>query len=149
MSPSAIAVLASALALLAACQRPNPNTAASSGPPASAPAPGGPVSDADAAPCWNIGLGDAARVVACTAIIQSGSSVQQRATALNNLGVIFAGEGDKHRAIADYDAAIRLNSTYPAAFYNRAHAKRDKGDTPGADADAAQAVRLDPHLAGH
>jgi tetratricopeptide (TPR) repeat protein len=98
--------------------------------------------------CSDIGGESAPRLAACTAVIQSGADAVTRQRALNNRGVLLSGQDDD-RAIADYDAAIAINPQYAAAFYNRAQAWRHKGDTAKADADAAEAVRLDPGLAGH
>ena len=100
--------------------------------------------------CSELGGETAPRVAACTAVIQSVAAPSDtRAKALNNRGVLSSGQGDNDLAITDYDAAIRINPKYPAAFYNRAQAWRRKGDTARADADAAEAVRLEPGLAGH
>jgi tetratricopeptide (TPR) repeat protein len=105
--------------------------------------------DAAMATCSNLGGETAPRLSACTAVIQSSTaSAVDRSRALNNHGVLLLGQ-DNDRAIADFDAAIRINPQYAAAFYNRAQAWRRKSDTARADADAAQAVRLDPNLAGH
>jgi tetratricopeptide (TPR) repeat protein len=48
------------------------------------------------------------------------------------------------RAIADFDAAIKLDPGYATAFYNRANAKLNAGDKPGAIADYREAVALRP-----
>lgn len=53
---------------------------------------------------------------------------------------------DNKRAIADYDAAIKIEPHYAAAFYNRGNARLDLGDRNGAIADYRQALKLDPHL---
>jgi tetratricopeptide (TPR) repeat protein len=50
-------------------------------------------------------------------------------------------------AIGDYTQAIRLDANFAYAFFNRALAERAKGDTAAADADQAEAIRLDPKLA--
>jgi tetratricopeptide (TPR) repeat protein len=101
------------------------------------------------ATCSDIGGETAPRLAACTAVIQSSAATSDlRAKALNNRGVLASGQGDIDRAIADYDAAIRVNPRYAAAFYNRAQAWRRKSGTARADADSAEAVRLDPKLAG-
>jgi tetratricopeptide (TPR) repeat protein len=48
------------------------------------------------------------------------------------------------RAIADYDAALKLNPAQADAFNNRGEVWRKKGDRPRALADFAAAIRLDP-----
>jgi tetratricopeptide (TPR) repeat protein len=54
---------------------------------------------------------------------------------------------DYDQAIADYDAAIRLNPQYTAAYFNRGTARRVKNDLTGAIADYDTAIRLDPQYA--
>ena len=44
----------------------------------------------------------------------------------------------------DYDQAIKLNSGYAVAFYNRGNAKYDKGDYARAIADYDSAIKLNP-----
>jgi tetratricopeptide (TPR) repeat protein len=124
------AVLLAALALLGACGRHHEAQAASM------------------ATCSDI-AGDAPiRIAGCSAVIQSPTApADTRAKAFNNRGVLFAGQDDD-RAIADYGAAIGLDAHYAVPFYNRAQVWRRRGDTAKADADAAEAVRLDPSLAG-
>ena len=110
---------------------------------------GAPSVDAAMATCSDLGGENAARIAACTAVIQaSAAPPETRARALNNRGVLISSQGDLDRAIADYDAAIQIDPNYAAAFYNRAKAWPQKGDGAHADADSAEAVRLDPGLAG-
>ncbi len=136
--------LIGALAWLGACSQ-SPAPAASASPSDSEARVA-----ADMATCSDLGGGTAPRVAACTAVIQSSAANSvDRSRALNNRGVLFVGQGDADRAIADYDAAIGINPQYAIAFYNRAQAWRRKGDAARADADSAEAVRLDPNLAGH
>src|SRR5688572_9515160 len=47
----------------------------------------------------------------------------------------WANKNDHDRAIADYDAAIRINSKYTNAYYNRGIAWGAKGDPDRAIAD--------------
>jgi tetratricopeptide (TPR) repeat protein len=47
-------------------------------------------------------------------------------------------------AIADYDAAIKINPKDQFAFNNRANLQRDKGDLDRAIADYSEAIRIDP-----
>ena len=56
-------------------------------------------------------------------------------------------KGDKDRAIADYNEAIRLNPNDADAYYNRGNAWSDKGDNDGAIADYNEAIRLIPQFA--
>ena len=104
--------------------------------------------DAAMATCSDIGGESTPRVTACTSVIESRAATSEvRARALNNRGVLFAGQDQYDRAIDDYDAAIAIDARYAAAFYNRAQAWRHKGNNVQADDDTAQAVGLDPGLA--
>jgi tetratricopeptide (TPR) repeat protein len=104
--------------------------------------------DASMTACSELGGDTPARIAACTAVIQSPAAPSvTRERAFNNRGVLKAGQDDDG-AIADYDAAIGIDPHYAAAFYNRAQVWRRKGDAAKAEADAAEAVRLDPGLAG-
>jgi tetratricopeptide (TPR) repeat protein len=56
-------------------------------------------------------------------------------------------KGERDRAIADYDEAIRLNPKNARAFQIRGLAHRAKGDNDRAIADYDEAIRLDPKYA--
>jgi tetratricopeptide (TPR) repeat protein len=64
--------------------------------------------------------------------------------AYSNRGNTFDDKKDYARAIADFDAAIKLEPHYATAFYNRANAKLNAGDKTGAIADYRQALALRP-----
>jgi tetratricopeptide (TPR) repeat protein len=99
--------------------------------------------------CSNMGGEAALRIAACTTVIQSSDATPlTRSIAANNRGVIWMGQGNRDSAIADYDAAIRTKPDYAPAYYNRSRAWRAKGDNMRADADSAEAARLDPNLQG-
>lgn len=100
--------------------------------------------------CSQFGSDDATRIAACNSIIAATTSATAvtRSHALNNRGVMVMQQGDPDRAIADFNAAIALNPTYGAGFFNRSKAYQQKGDAAHAQADDAEAVRLDPSLAG-
>src|SRR5262245_5115076 len=53
--------------------------------------------------------------------------------------------GDLDRAIADFDAAIRLDPGKAMAYGQRGNAWRSKGDQERALADYEAAIRIDPH----
>jgi len=143
-----ILALAAAL-LLAACNRAKGVQAQGAPPPDAGAAQPAASEDRNMAACAELGVDPAAHIAACTAVIDSSAaSPHDRATALNNRGVTRSQQGDLEAAIADYTAAIALNPRYDFAFYNRAKAWRDKGETAKADADAAEAVRINPAFKG-
>jgi tetratricopeptide (TPR) repeat protein len=67
--------------------------------------------------------------------------------AYRNRGDARRDKGDLDGAIADYDAAIRLNPEYAYAYNNRGNAWYDKGDLDRAIADYDAAIRIDPKYA--
>jgi hypothetical protein len=56
------------------------------------------------------------------------------------------GQGDVERAIADFSESIRLAPKEPEAYYSRALAYRDQGDTEKSEADDKSARELDKRL---
>jgi tetratricopeptide (TPR) repeat protein len=56
----------------------------------------------------------------------------------------YSGKQQYDGAIADYDAALKLDPAQADAFNNRGEVWRKKGDRPHALADFAAAIRLDP-----
>ena len=62
-------------------------------------------------------------------------------------GIVFRKMGQTHRAIGDFDAALRLKPNFPEAYDERGIAKDIDGDADGAIADYDQAIRLKPDLA--
>ena len=65
----------------------------------------------------------------------------------HNRGNAFRRKGDYARAIADYDAAIRLSPKEAYSWENRGASKQALGDLDGALADINQAIRLAPDAA--
>jgi tetratricopeptide (TPR) repeat protein len=91
--------------------------------------------------------GDAA-VVACGRLIASGRKTgHDLATVYARRGSAYDDKGDYDRAIADYDAAIRLNPTSAGIYNNRGFAHDNKGNFDRAIADFNEAIRLDPKIA--
>jgi lipoprotein NlpI len=81
----------------------------------------------------------------CTAAIGSGKlSGNALAQIYYSRGIEWAAKNDHERAIADYDAAIKINPKFTDAFFNRGHAWGAKGDPDRAIADYEAALRLNP-----
>ena len=84
----------------------------------------------------------------CTAMIRSGKyRGRNLAIAYTNRGSAYDDKHDEDRAIADQDAAIKIDPTLDLAFNNRANAYGRKGDNDRAIADYNEAIRLNPKFA--
>lgn len=103
-------------------------------------------------------MGDAeAAIAACSTVIASPSTASRQASAYYNRGIAWRARSQQDRAnrddaaldraIADYDAALRLKPDSPEAFVNRGVARFDKGQYDLAVADATRAIDLRPDLA--
>src|ERR1700736_6549493 len=72
---------------------------------------------------WCVNEGEASpdlQIGGCTTVIQSGrESTRNLAIAFNNRGNAYHEKKEYDRAISDYDEAIKLDSNYARAFYNR------------------------------
>ena len=55
--------------------------------------------------------------------------------------------GQANNAIADYDAALRINPKHPSALYGRGIAKMRTGNAVGGDGDIAAAKLIQPDIA--
>ena len=64
--------------------------------------------------------------------------------AYNNRGAAWIGNGDYHKAIDDYTAAIALDAKYLAAYENRGVAFNRQGQYDKAIKDFNQAIAIDP-----
>ena len=70
--------------------------------------------------------------------------------AYNNRGNAYLVKHQYDRAIADYDAAIRLKPDFAVAYYNRGLAHANSGQYDRAVADFGSAARLEPdHARAH
>jgi len=69
------------------------------------------------------------------------------ATVLNSRGAAYDLKGEAEKAIADFDAAIRLKPDYGEAYVNRGLAWARKRDYDRAIADFTEATALDPRFA--
>ncbi len=93
------------------------------------------------------GNGDA-QIAGCTHIIEDKSeSARVRAIAYYNRGNTYSIMGDRDRAVADYNQAIKLDPNYAPAYYNRGVARSSQKDKTGAIADLQKAAELGHPLA--
>ncbi len=83
----------------------------------------------------------------CTAIIEGQVQVQEPAVAYVNRAVAFASKGDRNRAIADLDEAVRLSPRSTLARVNRGILLSGRGDIDAAMADFDETIRIDPQSA--
>jgi tetratricopeptide (TPR) repeat protein len=131
-----IAVLASALAVLAATLPPLPACAQAG-------------SDADVCVRGSSGKAEhEARIAACTRIISATRNQGASASAAYlNRGEAHAALGQRERAIQDYDEAIRLDPSQVRAYVDRGISLAALGQRERAVQDYGQVVRLDPNNA--
>lgn len=69
------------------------------------------------------------------------------ATVLNSRGVAYDVKGQTDKAVADFDAAIKLRSNYGEAYINRGLARAQRGDYDRAIEDFTAATTLDARFA--
>ena len=69
------------------------------------------------------------------------------AKAFNNRGLAYRGLGEFEKAIAEFAAAIRLDSADAGTFVNRGATYHSQGELELAIADYTEAIRLDKSLA--
>lgn len=129
-----------------------------SGPPASgAPAGGSPAGSTDDWANCAQSADDDRSIRACTNIITAGRESREnlvtaymwRGNAYKLKGMFgdFIGDyGNPDRAIADYDAAIKLNPQLAEAYRERGFAYDEKRDYDRAIADETKAIELNPAL---
>lgn len=102
-----------------------------------------PVNDAER--CATISGNPDLAIQHCTRAIESGKFSGEPLSRLYfNRGIESAAKGDFDRAIADYDAALKLNPQSADAHFNRGNAWAHKGDPDRAIADYDAAIKLDP-----
>jgi tetratricopeptide (TPR) repeat protein len=66
---------------------------------------------------------------------------------LDSRGFTYLKKGSLDAAIADYDAALGIDSKKANSLYRRGVAKRLKGDIAGGEADVAAAQAISPIVA--
>jgi lipoprotein NlpI len=65
---------------------------------------------------------------------------------LDSRGFRYLKIGNLDNAIADFEAALRLDSQLASSLYGRGIAKRKKGDSMGSNADIAAAKSIQPNI---
>ena len=101
----------------------------------------------DPAPCLAaIAAGTEDRIIAdCGALIDNDRTARaDRIKALIARAGALARQGESDRAIADYDAVLRLDPTLADIFNARGELHWKKGERPKAVADFSAALKLDP-----
>jgi tetratricopeptide (TPR) repeat protein len=86
-------------------------------------------------------------IAGCTRAIATDPNDRQRANAHNNRGIAYGDKREHERAIADFDAALRLDPTHSRARFNRGLMQRALGRDKAAIADFTEAIRLRPDWA--
>jgi tetratricopeptide (TPR) repeat protein len=66
---------------------------------------------------------------------------------LDTRGFAYLKSGEFDKAIADYDAALKIDPQRAASLYCRGLAKNKKGDSVGGDADIAAAIAIKADIA--
>ena len=99
----------------------------------------------DADLCRNITNNPDLAIKHCTRALETGKlSPRERAQVLVSRGVEWANKRDYDRAIADYDAALKIDPKFSEALHNRGSAWAHKGDPDRAIADFDAALRINP-----
>jgi len=114
---------------------------------ATSPEPGKDLPPVDPAPCFAaIATNDDDKIIAvCGALIDNEKTAKaDRIKALIARSAVFRREDQLDRAIADDDAALRLDPTLADVFNDRGELWWKKGDRPKALADFAAAIKLSP-----
>src|SRR3954471_6240536 len=90
------------------------------------------------------------QAAACTALIDSKRFSRQNLAILHsNRGIAHGKAGDYDQAIADFDAALRINPNHLRAYVNRGNASYARRDYDRAIADFGKAIRLEPKNVAH
>jgi tetratricopeptide (TPR) repeat protein len=134
------ALLLCSLVAFLLCIAPDPSRAIS-------PEPGKELPPVEPAPCLAaIAADDDDKIVAaCAALIDNEKSAKaDRIKALIARAAVFARKDQLDRAIADDDAALKLDPTLADTFNDRGELWWKKGDRPKALADFAAAIKLNP-----
>lgn len=113
---------------------------------ASLPKPGSPAEQRHW--CNDAASSDIQTIVGCTNLIKSGREKKHDLVIdYNNRGVAFYNKKDFDKAIADYNAALKLDPEYAPSYNGRCAAFNAKGNAALAIADCDQAIQIDPKFA--
>ncbi|WP_441243782.1 tetratricopeptide repeat protein [Tardiphaga sp. 768_D3_N2_1] len=95
-----------------------------------------------------VASGDDEKILAvCSTLIDNEKTERpDRLKALIARAGVYVRKEQTDRAIADYDAALRLDPTQAVLFNARGELWRKKGDRPRAVRDFGVAIKLDPQL---
>jgi tetratricopeptide (TPR) repeat protein len=103
--------------------------------------------EAEMGPC-RAPVGSDTAVAACTRLITSGRMQGALLATIYGLRAMhWYQKGDRDRALADYDAGLRIDKTVTIMYHGRGTVLKDKGEFDRALADFNQAIRLDPKQA--
>jgi CHAT domain-containing protein/Tfp pilus assembly protein PilF len=84
-------------------------------------------------------------ITGCSELLQGDfASPRFKAMALVNRGIAFSATGDREKALADFDEAIRADSSFFHAYYSRGLALVSSDQQNLAFADFEQAIRINP-----
>jgi tetratricopeptide (TPR) repeat protein len=103
--------------------------------------------DKDDDECYQATLDDTgARAIKVCGRILARGKVKDRdlARTLNNRGLGYVTDKDLDKAMADFDAAVRVDPTYPFAYDNRGDVWRMRGQFDRAIVEYNEALRRDP-----
>ncbi len=97
--------------------------------------------------CWTRAVAGIEPKLALADCDQALALAPNNASYLDSRGLVDLRLDDFDAAIKDYSAALAGNPDQPTSLYGRSLARRRKGDTTGADVDAASAIAMDKSVA--
>jgi tetratricopeptide (TPR) repeat protein len=76
-----------------------------------------------------------------------GIDLEPKPAPYDSLGLVHLKLGNYDQAIANYDAALKIDPNYASALYGRGTAKLKKGDNSGGNSDIASAKAIQSNIA--